>query len=125
MAEVQRPFPRLQECGECNADLHVCRMCRYYNTRLISKCEHDHAEPPRDREAANFCQYFHPNPYAYTGHDVFVEERARSQLDELFGESENELLDEVLEHDEETVKPPVNPDKTAQALSELDKLFKK
>ena len=97
-------------------------MCRYYNVRLISQCEHDYAEPPRDREAANFCQYFRPDPNAYHGHDNTIEKKARSQLDALFGQSENEMLDEAMESEAGSEN---KTDKTVHALSELDKLFKK
>ena len=56
----QLPINRLEQCHHCHADLYVCRLCRSWNPRYTSKCSHDHAEPPLDRERANFCQYFKP-----------------------------------------------------------------
>jgi hypothetical protein len=81
----QRPIRRLELCRSCQADLHVCRLCWSYNPRMTGYCDHDHAEPPLDRERANFCQYFSPRPGAYSpaGHDA--EQGTRKGLESLFG----------------------------------------
>jgi hypothetical protein len=81
----QRPITRLELCRRCSADLHVCRMCRSYNPRMTGHCDHDHAEPPLDRERANFCQYFKPRPGAYSTGEQDAEQGARKELDSLFG----------------------------------------
>jgi hypothetical protein len=82
----QRPITRLERCRACQADLHVCRLCRHYTTRIIGYCDHDHAEPPRERERANFCQYFTPRPGAHMPGRRAVDRRARDGLEALFGE---------------------------------------
>ncbi|GAB4362412.1 MAG: hypothetical protein Kow006_33670 [Gammaproteobacteria bacterium] len=86
--DLPRTFPRLEQCKACGSDLHVCRMCRHYAPRYVSQCAHDTAEPPRDRELANFCQHFRPSPSAYRGGGTGEAEAARRELDSLFGAGE-------------------------------------
>jgi len=86
--DLPRTFPRLEQCKECGSDLHVCRMCRHHAPRYISQCAHDTAEPPRDRELANFCQHFRPSANAFQGGNFGEVESARKELDSLFGVEE-------------------------------------
>jgi hypothetical protein len=81
----QRPITRLERCRACQADLHACRQCRHYTTRLTGYCDHDHAKPPRERERANFCQYFTPQPGPHAAQQGADARHARSGLDALFG----------------------------------------
>jgi hypothetical protein len=81
----QRPINRLEQCRRCQADLHVCRLCRSWNPRMTGYCDHDHAEPPLERERANFCQYFRPRPGAFTPVEQDADRDARKELDSLFG----------------------------------------
>jgi hypothetical protein len=64
--EVPLPLSRQAECPACRAWLHVCRLCEFYDPRLTSKCREERAEEVRDREVANFCDYFKPRPDAYS-----------------------------------------------------------
>jgi len=81
--EDTRSVPRAAECAACHADLHVCRMCEFYDTRVARSCRETVAEEVRDKERANFCGYFRisrargPAATDATG--------ARAQLDDLFG----------------------------------------
>ena len=81
----QLPLSRLEPCRHCHADLHVCRLCRSWNPRYTSKCSHDHAEPPLDRERANFCQYFKPAAGVFHNAGAPPGESARTDLEALFG----------------------------------------
>ena len=82
----QLPIARLEQCHHCHADLHVCRLCRSWNPRYTSKCSHDHAEPPLDRERANFCQYFRPAADVFRNAGAAPGETARTDLEALFAE---------------------------------------
>lgn len=86
----QLPITRLEQCRHCHADLHVCRLCRYWNLRYTSKCSHDHAEPPLDRERSNFCQYFRPVAGSFGNAKVPAGESARSSLEALFGKDQEQ-----------------------------------
>jgi hypothetical protein len=83
----QRPISRLERCHACQADLHVCRQCRHYTTRMTGYCDHDHADPPRERERANFCQYFKPRPGAFAPVEGAIDQRTRDALEVLFGKN--------------------------------------
>ncbi len=79
------PLGRLAECGACHADLHVCRLCRSYDPRVRMGCDEPRAEEVRDREKANFCDYFHPRPDAFTALDDSAASKAKADLEALFG----------------------------------------
>lgn len=48
-------------CPKCDADLHSCHNCQYYDPGKHNQCSETQAEWVRDKEAANYCDYFHPN----------------------------------------------------------------
>ncbi|HLS80931.1 MAG TPA: hypothetical protein VK025_05960 [Steroidobacter sp.] len=86
LADYTLPLRRLEECRKCGAELHVCRMCEWYSTAVAKHCREPMAEEVKDKERANFCDYFKPRPDAWTGgspQDSAA--RARSELEALFG----------------------------------------
>jgi hypothetical protein len=85
LAALSLPLTRLDECPECRAQLHVCRMCTHYAPQLADACDEDDAPDVRDKSSANFCDYFRPNALAYVALDDSAEAAARARLDELFG----------------------------------------
>ena len=86
LREVPKPFPRLAKCRHCEADLHVCLMCRYYNPRYSSRCDHEMAEPARELDLANFCHYLKLRPDAYLAEAYDQSKQAEAKLKALFGE---------------------------------------
>jgi len=87
LCEVPRPIARLALCPECRADLHVCRMCRFYDRAVLGECRHDRAERVLDKERANFCTHFRPRPRAHEPVHDHRAEAARAELEALFGEA--------------------------------------
>ena len=49
-------------CPKCDADLHACRNCQFCDPGKHNQCAEPQAEWVRDKEAANYCGYFKPNP---------------------------------------------------------------
>ena len=82
---VDEPLPLSREarCRTCEADLHVCRQCRWYDTSKAKSCAEPVADEVRDKERANFCGYFELAPDAHGG--SASADAARSQLEALFG----------------------------------------
>ncbi|MEQ8663322.1 MAG: hypothetical protein RLW62_21105 [Gammaproteobacteria bacterium] len=79
------PLRREEVCPSCDADLHVCRQCRWYNTRVSDACDEPLAGGVGNKERANFCGYFTLASAApATGGDAAAA-RARSELEALFG----------------------------------------
>lgn len=85
LAALTLPLRRLEECPRCRAELHVCRMCREYDTSVATRCREPTAEEVREKERANFCDFFQPRPDAYTAPDATGTDRARAALADLFG----------------------------------------
>lgn len=90
IADQPLPLSRVAECRDCRADLHVCRMCEFYDTRVAKACREPVAEEVREKERSNFCGYFKAKPGAYKPRDDAVAREARARLDALFGLASSE-----------------------------------
>lgn len=53
-----REIGRRDECPHCRADLHCCLNCRFYDRSAPKQCREPQAELVRDKDKANFCDYF-------------------------------------------------------------------
>lgn len=82
--QVGNPVSRRDECRGCSAEVHCCRMCVSWDANVATKCREDRAEPPTDKERANFCDWFKPSPSAYQGQAVEDAEALRAQVQDLF-----------------------------------------
>lgn len=104
------PFPlsRMAKCASCQADLHVCRLCRFYDTSRAHHCQEPIAEPVKDKQRANFCELFQVRPDAYHPEDTRQTDAARQQLAALFGDEAGGTA---------------TSNSTDHAKSELNKLF--
>lgn len=85
LAALSLPLTRLDACKACNAELHVCKLCEFYDTTKAKHCREPIAEEVRDKERANFCDYFKPRPGAFSSKAQTDADRARSELEKLFG----------------------------------------
>jgi len=85
---IPTPLARLAQCKSCGADLHVCRLCKFYNPHHFEKCDHEMAEPAREVDVANFCHYFRPRPDACNAQEKTRADDAMAQLKALFGDTE-------------------------------------
>lgn len=104
LAELPLPLSRLAECPRCRAYLHSCRLCGFHNPRLTGQCDETRAEEVRDREGANFCDWFKPRPDAHRPPGGKTQ-AAKARLDGLFG------------------GPPAAEGEKDKAREKLDELF--
>lgn len=107
--DIPLPLSRYAECPGCATELHVCRMCRFYDQSVANQCREPVAEFVRDKTRANFCGYLEPTARAYRPDDGSAATQAGQSLEALFGGA-------------------ATGDKTASgtspdALSELESLF--
>jgi hypothetical protein len=102
------PLAREATCRACGADLHVCRICEFYDTRVANDCREPIADKVTSKIKSNFCGYLRPKPKAYAGPDA-ASGAARQGLEGLFG------LD--------TGSTSGSPTTTDAARSALDELF--
>jgi hypothetical protein len=85
LAALSLPLRRLDECPKCRAELHVCRMCVDYDTRVAKHCREPTADEVGDKTRANFCDHYKPRAGAYTAPDTVEVSKSLSELEKLFG----------------------------------------
>jgi len=83
------PLSRRDQCPECNADLHVCKMCVYFDQAVPRQCREDGAEDVAEKERANFCDWFKPSDTAFDPERKSDADAAKDALAALFGDSDN------------------------------------
>jgi hypothetical protein len=89
LADQPGTLMRLAECVSCRADLHVCYLCEFYDTRVAGTCREPLAEEVQDKQRANFCGYFQIKAGAYRLGDEEVSRNARAKLEDLFSGNSN------------------------------------
>src|SRR3954462_15283457 len=110
LKELSLPLSRLDECKQCHAELHVCKLCEWYNTSVAKHCRETIAEEVKDKERANFCGYYKPRAGAFSSASTLAMDRAKTELQTLFGPSK---ADSAV------------PSAADRARMELENLFKK
>jgi len=50
-----------ETCPNCDADLHCCRNCRFFDPSVHNECRETQAEWVRLKDRANYCDYFEPS----------------------------------------------------------------
>jgi len=85
LAELSLPLQRLDECRRCHAELHVCKMCEFYSVAVAKHCREPIAEEVKDKERANYCDYFKVRPDAYSSAGLDAAAKAQADLAALFG----------------------------------------
>jgi len=113
LAQLSLPLRRQDECKRCGAELHVCKLCEWYSTSVAKHCREPIAEEVKDKERANFCDYFKPRENAYSNTPQLAAEKAKAELEALFGGGSKASSQAA----------PVSDAERARA--ELEKLFKK
>ena len=75
-------YQREGECPSCRKQTHVCRNCRFYEPGRPNDCQEPIAEPVRDKDRANFCDYFEPSSNTYK--PAADADRLRAAAEDLF-----------------------------------------
>ena len=79
------PLSGRARCRNCEAALHVCRMCRFYDPRVAKQCREPVADTVRDKDRPNFCGYLELKPDAWKPVDHTPADAATAELNALFG----------------------------------------
>src|SRR5947209_19352636 len=85
LSAMSLPLMRHDECIKCRAQLHVCKMCVDYDTRVAKHCREPTAEEVSDKVHANFCDHFKPRPAAFVPPNTAEVNKSLSELEKLFG----------------------------------------
>lgn len=67
-------------CPLCGSDLHVCLNCIFYDEGKANKCREAQAEYVREKDRANYCDYFRFKEEAAKGSGREEAERLFSEL---------------------------------------------
>lgn len=51
---------RREECSHCGSDLHVCKNCDFFDSKVYNECRETSADVVREKERANYCDFFKP-----------------------------------------------------------------
>ena len=79
------PVGRRATCPDCDADLHCCFDCKFYDEASAHECREPHADHVVDKEASNACELFQLGDGASRRRKSSRE--ARASLGALFGEA--------------------------------------
>ncbi len=79
--EIQVPgiVGRRDECPQCHADVHVCKNCEFYDPKIYNECREPLADSVKERDRANFCDYFSPRNGEGSGVDKAAALRAAAE----------------------------------------------
>ena len=117
LADIPRPISRHNNCPACFSDLHCCRMCKHFLPERVGVCAEDRADPPVEKENANFCSFFVLIRDAFNPNAKSKSDAAKDALVDLFGKAPN--TDNKDSDPESTDAPTTDP-----ALDALNALFK-
>jgi len=87
---IDIPIGRRSACPECDADLHACIQCRYYDESAPHECREPHAEKYLDKEASNACDLYQLGDGASRRRQGSAQQ-ARDKLAALFGEAPKKI----------------------------------
>lgn len=74
---------RTEECPFCHGDLHCCLNCSFFDPAASKQCREPVSEPVKDKQKANFCDYFRYADFRERASGTEVE-KSRKNLEDLF-----------------------------------------
>ena len=76
---------RRDSCPGCEAEVHCCLNCLFYDPHASNACREPNVAPVRDKDLGNFCDYFSPgNPAGRLTTERTRVADARAHLEALF-----------------------------------------
>jgi hypothetical protein len=87
IAMLSLPLSRRDQCPQCSVDMHVCKMCCHFDSRITRQCSEDGAEDVSEKERPNFCDWFVPSGDAFDPNRKSEADATMVALNALFGDS--------------------------------------
>ncbi|MBN1542693.1 hypothetical protein JW992_11160 [candidate division KSB1 bacterium] len=81
---IDRKLFRQDTCPRCSSYLRCCLMCRHYDRRAYHECKESEATWVRDKESANFCDYFELQQITVSREPDDPATIAKKKLEDLF-----------------------------------------
>ena len=79
-----REVSRRDVCPFCGSDVRCCLNCKFYDRLAPKQCNEPVSENVKEKEKANFCDYFVLADSGIGGLSDVAVEKARKSLDNLF-----------------------------------------
>ena len=117
LADMPRPITRHNNCPECFSDLHCCRLCKHFMPERVGICAEDRADPPVEKDNANFCSFFIPTSNAFNPKTKTQGDAAKDALADLFGSA-------PASQDAAQQQEPSDPTPTDSTIDAVNELFK-
>lgn len=117
--DVPRPISRQANCPTCFNELHCCRLCRHFDAAKNMECFEDRADPPLQKENANFCEFFSPRTGAFEHKTAVKSSTARANLDGLFGAEQESPAQEGEQPSDDAPEPKSKEDLAKKKLDDL------
>ncbi len=70
---------RRDECPSCRSDAHVCKNCDHHDVKVYNECKETQAEVVREKDRANYCDYFTPRKSGVNVQDKAAALRAAAE----------------------------------------------
>lgn len=67
------------ECLHCRHDLHVCKNCEFYDAKVYNECRETSADVVREKDRANYCDFFSPRQGALNKDDQKMKLKAAAE----------------------------------------------
>ncbi len=68
-----------EECLKCRTDLHVCKNCEFYDPKAYNECRETSADVVREKDRANYCEYFSPRQTGSSADDAKAKMKAAAE----------------------------------------------
>jgi hypothetical protein len=81
---IEANIKREEVCPSCGGYLHCCLNCRFFAGRISRGCSEPQTEEVRDRETANFCDFFVFAEGRSPATSANAASRAKVQFESLF-----------------------------------------
>ena len=82
--KLERKISRTETCPFCNAYLHCCFNCIFYDKLAYHECKEPQAEWVKEKYIGNFCDYFSPKQDKPKIDETLSKEEASKKLSNLF-----------------------------------------
>lgn len=83
--DLPQPLGRYDICPKCRSELYVCKMCELYDPTVSLGCKETIAEEVKNKERANFCNFFQVKPNAFQPNEqTAAKQQAMDKLEGLF-----------------------------------------
>ena len=81
--ELDDRLPHNATCEKCSSYLRCCLNCRFYDPNAYNECREFSAERVKEKEKANFCEFFEASSDSHFNSNKRKEE-ALGKLNSLF-----------------------------------------